>query len=491
MAMAVVGFAVLFVGIVSPQVATASTAALLLFVLPVAVAQPAAAVGPRLLGWVVAGAFCIPACMLVWPTPWHDDLRRRLSATLSAVGPAGDAHGRAAVPIPGPVRRGVGAVAAADASSPGPPTRPPAPRRARSPWPSWWVGSSGWPATPYCSGCEPLGPGAVVRAMVGAVAETLRLCASLICDGHAHPVDDPALVQAVQESTRRLDRLIDSELDDEVSMLIDLGADRGDAEASGRAGPMGSAHEYRLLAGPDLSGPGPWVSPPGWWPTPPSRRPGPKPVGDRRLGVAADSIPRGLWSRLASHLSFRSVWFRNAVRGAAGLALAVAVVEVTDVEHGFWVVLGTLSVLRSNALGTGATALRAVGGTAVGFVVGSAIMIGVADHTVLLWVLLPVAVLVVGRGPVDDLVRRRAGRLHPGGGHSVQHHRSCRLEGRPDQDRGRGPRLCGEHRGWAVVLAPGRHGGSGASTFRCVRHELGLPGRRRGALDHDDPPGGH
>jgi hypothetical protein len=62
-------------------------------------------------------------------------------------------------------------------------------------------------------------------------------------------------------------------------------------------------------------------------------------------------------------------------------------------------VLGTLSVLRSNALGTGATALRAVSGTAVGFVVGSAIMIGVSDHTVLLWVLLPLAVLVSGAAP--------------------------------------------------------------------------------------------
>ena len=54
--------------------------------------------------------------------------------------------------------------------------------------------------------------------------------------------------------------------------------------------------------------------------------------------------------------------------------MAVAVVEVTDVQHGFWVVLGTMSVLRSNALGTGATALRAVGGTALGVVIGSAIM---------------------------------------------------------------------------------------------------------------------
>jgi hypothetical protein len=80
--------------------------------------------------------------------------------------------------------------------------------------------------------------------------------------------------------------------------------------------------------------------------------------------------------------------------------LAVAVVEITDIEHGFWVVLGTLSVLRSNALGTGATALRAVGGTAVGFVLGSAVMIGVSSHTVLLWILLPLAVLVSGVAPL-------------------------------------------------------------------------------------------
>ena len=54
--MAVVGFAVLFVGIVSPLAAAASTATLLVFVLPVAVAQPASAIGPRLLGWAFAGA---------------------------------------------------------------------------------------------------------------------------------------------------------------------------------------------------------------------------------------------------------------------------------------------------------------------------------------------------------------------------------------------------------------------------------------------------
>ena len=146
--------------------------------------------------------------------------------------------------------------------------------------------------------------------------------------------------------------------------------------------------------------------------------------GDRGFGLTGDPPALALWRRLVSHLSFRSVWFRNAVRGSAGLALAVTIVEVTDVEHGFWVVLGTLSVLRSNALGTGATALRAVGGTAVGFVLGSAIMIGVGGHAVALWALLPVAVLVSGVAPSMHLLRRRAGRVHAGGGHSVQHHRA-------------------------------------------------------------------
>jgi uncharacterized membrane protein YccC len=77
----------------------------------------------------------------------------------------------------------------------------------------------------------------------------------------------------------------------------------------------------------------------------------------------------------------------------------LAVIELTNVQHGFWVVLGALSVLRSNALGTGSTALRAVGGTAVGFLIGSVVMIGVAAHHVLLWVLLPIAVLVSGAAP--------------------------------------------------------------------------------------------
>ena len=125
---------------------------------------------------------------------------------------------------------------------------------------------------------------------------------------------------------------------------------------------------------------------------------GAQPVSDRRLGMADETRPTSSPPPL-SHFSFRSVWFRNALRGAIGLALAVVVIEVTNVPHGFWVVLGTMSVLRSNALGTGATALRAVGGTALGFRDRLGHHDRRLDHFVLLWVLLPIAVLVAGIAP--------------------------------------------------------------------------------------------
>src|SRR5207302_4472991 len=93
----------------------------------------------------------------------------------------------------------------------------------------------------------------------------------------------------------------------------------------------------------------------------------------------------------AEHASVASVWFRNSVRGAAGLAVAVFIAQRTGLQHGFWVVLGTLSVLRSNALGTGWSILSALAGTSVGIVVGALLVIGIGTHEAGLWGVLPVA----------------------------------------------------------------------------------------------------
>ncbi len=100
-----------------------------------------------------------------------------------------------------------------------------------------------------------------------------------------------------------------------------------------------------------------------------------------------------------THASLRSVWFVNSIRGAVALAVAVAVADVSSVQHGFWVVLGTLSVLRTNAAATGAIAIRALAGTALGFVIGGALVVVIGSDTGALWVAFPIAVLVAAYSP--------------------------------------------------------------------------------------------
>ncbi len=107
----------------------------------------------------------------------------------------------------------------------------------------------------------------------------------------------------------------------------------------------------------------------------------------------------GAFGVLARHASFRSVWFLNALRGSLALAAAVLVADLSGVQHGFWVVLGTLSVLRTNAASTESTALRALGGTAVGFVVGALLLLGIGTSPPALWVALPVALAVAAYAP--------------------------------------------------------------------------------------------
>jgi hypothetical protein len=95
--------------------------------------------------------------------------------------------------------------------------------------------------------------------------------------------------------------------------------------------------------------------------------------GARPQGTAAERRAAALSGAIrviARHASLRSVWFLNSLRGSLALAAAVLVADQTGVQHGLWVVLGTLSVLRTNAASTGSTALRALGGTVIGFAAG-------------------------------------------------------------------------------------------------------------------------
>ncbi|MCV7420782.1 FUSC family protein [Mycobacterium yunnanensis] len=135
----------------------------------------------------------------------------------------------------------------------------------------------------------------------------------------------------------------------------------------------------------------------------------------RVVGIAAAADARPVWARLLGRrlpeagaaerllsesqaltslpggfLATRAVVVRNSIRTGLGLALAVAVTHVFPVQHGFWVVLGAMSVLRSSALTTGTRVVRAVVGTTIGFLLGVVFIELMGVDPVVLWLALPV-----------------------------------------------------------------------------------------------------
>ncbi len=108
--------------------------------------------------------------------------------------------------------------------------------------------------------------------------------------------------------------------------------------------------------------------------------------------------------RLRANLTLRSVQFRNALRLGAALALAMALAHMLDLQHGFWVVLATLTVVRTTASATSVTARRALLGTAVGFVLAIVVILGAeADnhlYVILLGLVICAAVYAARAGGV-------------------------------------------------------------------------------------------
>src|SRR4051794_13565066 len=75
-AMAIVGFAILFSGAINGYFAAAGTSALLTFILPVTISAPFSEVPARLEGWGLAATAGILAHMLLWPARPRARLRR-------------------------------------------------------------------------------------------------------------------------------------------------------------------------------------------------------------------------------------------------------------------------------------------------------------------------------------------------------------------------------------------------------------------------------
>ena len=98
---------------------------------------------------------------------------------------------------------------------------------------------------------------------------------------------------------------------------------------------------------------------------------------------------RSPWKMLRAQWNWQSPWMRNAIRSAVGLGLGVLVMNLTGVDHGFWVLLAVISVLRFDAVGTRKFALLAILGTIAGVLVGLGLIAVVDSSPVGLWILLP------------------------------------------------------------------------------------------------------
>jgi Fusaric acid resistance protein-like len=375
-----VTFAVFFAGIAGPNAAAGVTAALLAYILPAASLGTISMVPDRLLGWWMASVAGTAAVLLLSPRLEEDGLRRDASTLATALADELDA-----------------ALAADGAED-----------RLAATLEAKHKLLARFTATPY----RPTGLAATDQALANAV-ELLEWCTALSADA----VRERADLSDASPQTRRLVSTTCQVLRDSAALLTGGSArpdvellercqaqavagidERPPARDGSRQAAQTSFHAHAIavavLAFAAETLVAARVVDPVWL------------EARRQRWYAGSTAAARAGRRVASvvsaahtHASVRSVWFVNSLRGSVALGAAVAVADLGSLQHGFWVVLGTLSVLRTNAASTGATALRALAGTALGFVVGGALLLAIGSGSTALWLVLPVAVFVAAYAP--------------------------------------------------------------------------------------------
>jgi len=398
-AMVVVGFLVLFAGVVSSTLAAASTSILLSFILPVATPGGAAALPDRLLGWLLAGLVSVPAVTLLWPAPRSEPLRaaaaeacQQLSARLTSE--IAHWHGDDGEDVETAVARANASVADLRTT---------------------------FLATPY----RPSGLTTAARAIVRLVDELVWL--SVILDHTAtlrHRPADPTAREVKSAAAILLDHagrqlslgsppqdslqdhlgdLVEARRSMEARALALVELPRGARTAEelvAALGPSFRAQELSfavtaIAANIEITTAAEART---WWR---------KLLGRQPRGLDGPIV--SAQQRAFAHIEPHSVWLRNSVRGAIALGGAVLIADLSGVQHSFWIVLGALSVLRSNALSTGQNAVRGLVGTTIGFAIGGALVVLIGTSHGLLWVVLPVAILAAGIAPALSFAAGQAG----------------------------------------------------------------------------------
>jgi len=382
-----IGFAVLFAGVVSSVLAAATTALLLAFILSVSLPGPASSLPDRLAGWGIAGAAALFAVALLWPAPTRDELRAAAVRACRAVAERlrseaafllSDGQERLARDRDHAVAQAEEALGALHRTFLATPYRPTglstsARTVVRLVDELGWLGTIASEAGPAVKGVPVSRPACSVKLAASAVlergAELLERTGGDCAELHSAMTELSERLRAMEQSAtdeRHLSEFITS------------------LDPSFRAQELGFAvssiaHNIDLTAAAERRS---WLQ---------------RLLGRQPEGLAGTlSVAQ---ARASAHVDPHSVWLHNSVRGAVALGMAVFVANRTGVQHSFWVVLGTLSVLRSNALNTGQNAVRGVLGTVAGFLLGAALLSAIGTNTTLLWFLLPPAVLFAGFAP--------------------------------------------------------------------------------------------
>jgi hypothetical protein len=392
-------FSVFFAGVLGPAPATASTALLFAYVLPVASAGGASTIGSRLEGWWLASAAGTLAVLLLSPKSPGDRIRAAASALAAEIAIRVRQASVGEATDPAAMRAAKARLRTAFTSAPYRPTGLATADQALASVVQLLDWGAGQVADAFDGHIDMSKAGPEDREVLRITASVFDDIATLLAGQAA----DPAFAELEQaravatESLRNLSA--DSESAERMStahavhaQAIAVAARTTAADAliaARRADPATIAAERRQWAGIAGSNTSQNATAPGRV----ARLLSAADPGSRLSGVA------GATGVVMRHASVRSVWFANSLRAAVGLTIAVAVADLTDVQHGFWVVLGTLSVLRTNAAGTGATALRALGGTAIGFVVGAALLAAIGTGQVAMWVAFPLAILIAAYAP--------------------------------------------------------------------------------------------
>jgi uncharacterized membrane protein YccC len=367
-----VTFAIFFAGIGGPNAASGSTAALFAYVLPVASAGTAATIPSRLEGWLLASAAGTIAVLLLSP---HNPGSRLRAAAADLAGQLADRVGAAArgeTTDPGPMMAAKDRLRAAFTAAPFRPTGLASADQALSSL----VQLLEWGVTAANDGFD----GHIdLKTSCAADRELLRETAEMFNDTRA--------LLAGQDADPDFAGL-EAARDKSAAHLSDLSGRAGEPDS--RVAAAQAVHAQAIAVVARSSAADALIA---------SRRASVDSTVQALVRTSGVAGLAGVVALVRRHATFRSVWFLNSLRGAVALAAAVAVADLSGVQHGFWVVLGTLSVLRTSAAATGATAWRALAGTLVGFVVGAALLIGIGTNPNALWAVLPVAVLVAAYAP--------------------------------------------------------------------------------------------